>query len=215
MSRHSAPGGGVCRRTDREPIRNDAGEIIGYRCNGCGAAHAAAAIVRSGADLSPCGTFRFRLWRRWGADGAPAAGFVMLNPSTADALSDDATIRRCNAFARAWGCGGIEVVNLFAFRATDPAELLRFLAAGGPAAGGPLADAAILELPERTRGGPIVCAWGCAPTEVQGAWTRRAEVLQLLRQAGAELHRLRLTKGGEPAHPLRLPATLAPVRWVP
>ncbi|MES2137565.1 MAG: DUF1643 domain-containing protein [Pseudomonadota bacterium] len=56
--------------------------------------------------------------------------FVMLNPSTADAVQDDPTIRRCIGFAKAWGKGGIVVINLFAFRATNPKDML---AAADPA----------------------------------------------------------------------------------
>lgn len=47
----------------------------------------------------------------------------MLNPSIADATSNDATIRRCIGFAQSWGYGAIEVVNLFAYIATQPSEL--------------------------------------------------------------------------------------------
>jgi hypothetical protein len=49
--------------------------------------------------------------------------FVMLNPSTADQLVDDPTIRRCIAFALRWNCGTLQVVNLFAARSTDPKAL--------------------------------------------------------------------------------------------
>src|SRR5689334_20041621 len=84
---------------------------------GRGPAQAQSEIVKS-AVLSPCGLYRYRLTRRWG-DG-PALLFVMLNPSTADATEDDPTIRRCTGFAKREGMPAIEVVNLFAWRATDP-----------------------------------------------------------------------------------------------
>ncbi|TMF61888.1 MAG: DUF1643 domain-containing protein, partial [Chloroflexi bacterium] len=72
------------------------------------------AAVR-GATFSADRRYRYRLWRRW--DGArPVVAFVMLNPSTADARRDDPTIRRCIGFAKSWGFGGVEVVNLFAYR---------------------------------------------------------------------------------------------------
>ena len=74
------------------------------------------------AVLSPCGAYRYLLTRRFGP-GKKLATFVMLNPSTADAERDDATIRKCVGFARSWGCAGLQVVNLFAFRATDPTDL--------------------------------------------------------------------------------------------
>lgn len=103
----------------------------------------------SGAIISACGKYRYKLWREWRSGktdqwemwtddvGAPVldgAGvqlgepkscvFAMLNPSTADAEMDDPTIRRCVAFAKAWGYDRMEVVNLFAWRATDPKEVL-------------------------------------------------------------------------------------------
>lgn len=78
--------------------------------------------VESAAWLSPRGTYRYSLDRRWGR-GQPLI-FVMLNPSTADAAVDDPTIRRCMGFARREGFGGIHVVNLFALRSTKPKALL-------------------------------------------------------------------------------------------
>jgi len=72
--------------------------------------------------ISPCSQYRYWLLRRW--SNRPLATFVMLNPSTADANSDDATIRKCMGFADAWGLGGIWVVNLFALRSTNPYGLV-------------------------------------------------------------------------------------------
>lgn len=100
--------------------------------------------ISKGAAISPCGRYRYLLWREWrgthdrknwrwqgfkdgaGADvGEPKSClFVMLNPSTADGDRDDPTIRRCVAFAKAWKFERLEVVNLFAFRATNPRDLL-------------------------------------------------------------------------------------------
>ena len=80
-------------------------------------------IMKQGAAIDPTGLYRYSLWREWDAN-APRVAFVMLNPSRADANTDDPTLRRCLGFARSWGCGSIEVVNLFAYRASRP-DILR------------------------------------------------------------------------------------------
>ena len=85
-----------------------------------------------GADISPCGKYRYSLWRDWDWQGfANRVMFVGLNPSTADATNDDPTIRRCVRFATDWGFGGLVMVNLFAYRATDPDTALPKAAADG------------------------------------------------------------------------------------
>lgn len=78
--------------------------------------------VLASALISDDGVYRYALGRAWD-DTLPRVTFCMLNPSTATAYEDDPTITRCVGFARAWGAGGILVVNLFAVRATDPREL--------------------------------------------------------------------------------------------
>jgi hypothetical protein len=142
----------------------------------------------------PTPVYRYRLWRIWD-EKKPRCLFVMLNPSTADGKQDDPTIRKCVGFADRWGFGRIDVVNLYAFRATDPRELKRHLnwhAIGqdcdlhiGYAAG----DA------DR-----IVCAWGNSNPSPQRAWT----VVDTLRAHGKPLHCLGLTGQGNPSHPLML-----------
>jgi hypothetical protein len=125
--------------------------------------------------------------------------FVMLNPSTADASTDDPTIRRCLGFAKSWGFGGLVVTNLFAFRATDPKELYRT-----PEAVGPLNDEYIV----RWAGGAdlVIAAWGTLGV-MRG---RGAAVLARLRQSGIAVHAIKRTSGGYPSHPLYLPAHLTP-----
>lgn len=66
-------------------------------------------LPTQGALLSPCGTWRYRLWRAWGE--GPRVLWVMLNPSTADEQKDDPTILRCLHFARAWGYSRIALAH--------------------------------------------------------------------------------------------------------
>lgn len=149
------------------------------------------------ADLSSCRTYRYALWRIWGGT-AGYAMFVGLNPSTADETEDDPTIRRCIAFARSWGYSGLCMTNLFAFRATQPADMRAAADPVGPDNDDWLRDAG-------SAAAVVVAAWGCHGVH-QG---RDAIVRALL----PRLHYLRLTKDGHPGHPLYLPKTLRPVPW--
>lgn len=79
--------------------------------------------LRRGAEISVCQRYRYVLTRQW-REQPGGLLWIMLNPSTADALKDDATIRKCMGFARRWGYGKITVVNLFAFRSRDPDALM-------------------------------------------------------------------------------------------
>lgn len=148
------------------------------------------------AILSTCGKYRYRLSRSWGGPDAKPLLFVMLNPSTADANEDDATIRRCVRFATDHGYTSIEVVNLFAYRATKPADLRK---AGYPA--GPDNDRHIAEA---VSGAGAVCvAWGANAADLE----RPQVVLPLIRAQGAVPMCLSITKGGHPGHPLMLAAS--------
>ncbi len=81
------------------------------------------AISTAGAaGFSRCWRYRYWLRRSWDAN-LPQCAFIGLNPSTADAQTDDPTLRRCVDFAKQWGCGSLLLVNLFALRATDPRAL--------------------------------------------------------------------------------------------
>jgi hypothetical protein len=144
------------------------------------------------------GRYRYRLLRSWGE--GPRVCFVMLNPSTADAEHDDPTIRRCIGYAKALEAGSLQVVNLFALRATDPSELRRDAEPVGPANDSHIEGAALAaEM--------VICAWGAHPFARQ----RSVRVLEVLTTAGVRPMCLRQTKDGHPAHPLYLPASLRPV----
>jgi hypothetical protein len=78
-------------------------------------------VLERSSSFSGDRRYRYRLGRRWGS--GPALPWIMLNPSAADDAGDDPTTRRVISFSRSWGYGGCVVVNLFAYRCVDPAEL--------------------------------------------------------------------------------------------
>jgi hypothetical protein len=141
------------------------------------------------AKISDCGKFRFALSRVWDTT-LPKLGFVMLNPSTADADTDDATIRKCIGFAKRLGYGGFIVTNLYAFRATLPSDLK----ASGYAEGE--GNDIWIRMMVKTVD-TVICAWG---VNARGH-TRAQHVLNLIPEPKA----LRLTYDGIPWHPLMLP----------
>ena len=120
----------------------------------------------------------------------------MLNPSTADERVLDPTIRRCMGFARAWGFGGIDVVNLFAWRSTDPAALARVADPIGPDNDETIADAL-------RQAALAVAAWGCDPM----TRTRSVAIKGLAARVRVPLWCLGVTKNGHPRHPLYVAAT--------
>lgn len=148
-----------------------------------------------GATVSPCGQYRYRLWRVWNPDSYRLA-FIMLNPSKADAEVDDPTIRKCVGFAKRGGYGGIEVFNLFAYRATDPRELYRC-----PDPIGPDNDEYLRQIPPRV---DVCLAWGAHGRR----FPERVKRVEALLPEEKCLLALRCLADGTPAHPLMLPYSL-------
>lgn len=151
--------------------------------------------MKKSAVLSNCRNYRYELWRVWD-ETKPHAMFIGLNPSTADETEDDPTIRRCISFAKSWGYGGLCMVNLFAFRATQPVDMIK---AADPI--GEKNDATLVRLSKSA--GVIVAAWGNNGTFMN----RSTEVKERLPNISA----LKINKSGEPAHPLYLNSALKPV----
>ena len=138
--------------------------------------------------------------------------WVMLNPSTADDTTDDATIRKVKGFTKRWGFDELAVVNLFALRATDPALLWHSLLNGDDVIGA-RNDAVIAE--EARKASMIVCAWG----SLQGTpgLPRAKDVERLLwkhRQPMTVLHMLRACRDGNPGHPLYVSYNIVALPWV-
>lgn len=158
--------------------------------------------MKKGAVLSECRRYRYRLWRCWG-DGNHRVAFVGINPSTADEVDDDATIRKCVGFAKRWGFGALDMVNLFAWRDRNQLGLL-----SAPDPIGPENNAAlrhVFGIVDR-----VVYAWGPGKSPAVGRLVRQrvessAWVALELYEMRGEVGRPSDTKDGSPGHPLMLP----------
>lgn len=151
-------------------------------------------IILRTAKFSPDRIHRYSLTRKWSTK-KPACMFIGLNPSTADEHLDDPTIRRCMRFAKDWGFGELVMTNIFAFRATLPADMKN---AADPV--GPDNDREILVCAKLSE--KIVAAWG----EHGMFMARDVAVIQLLRSEGFEICCLGRNKSRQPKHPLYLRA---------
>ncbi|KAA8610415.1 hypothetical protein AL036_00595 [Salipiger aestuarii] len=159
--------------------------------------HHTEAGVTSRALYSPCERYRFGLERRWGTGGTLL--WIMLNPSTADERRNDPTIERCQRRARRMGFGAMRIANLFAFRATRPADLRR---ADAPI--GAENDALVHQWHEEAA--MTVAGWG-----VHGSFMGRGP--RLAGDLAAPVHMLGLTRGGHPRHPLYVAYDVDPTLW--
>lgn len=154
------------------------------------------------------GSYRYRLARAW-APGGRRALVCMANPSTADEMRDDQTIRRLTQLLADAGYSGFTVVNLFAWRATDPRELGTITAAK---AIGPRNDETIAA--EIVRHPAAIVAWGAPVAGRQIVFDARARwFIQLALRNGCQLYCLGRTKDGHPRHPSRLPRSARLEAW--
>lgn len=142
------------------------------------------------AVISECGKYRYLLRRAWDHK-LPRATFVMLNPSTADAEVDDATIRSCIRLCKSWGYGSFEVVNLFAYRSAKPDELAKV-----PDPCGPKCDVILEGAVQRSE--MTICAWGAHPMAIE----RGRNVWSTIHALRPSAFCLGVTKSGAPKHPL-------------
>lgn len=148
------------------------------------------------AVISDCGRFRYRL-ERHGLAGAGAVAWIMVNPSTADAKQDDATIRKVVGFTERLGGGWAVVGNKFAYRATDVRELRT-----APDPKGPENDA---HLEAIMQGSPIVIvAWGPLAKLPKPLRRRWRTICSMADRLGVTLMCLGTTQDGQPRHPLML-----------
>lgn len=171
------------------------------------------------ATLSADGVYRYTLTRRSLAVDrveqrggyAPDVLFIMLNPSTADAAVDDPTVRKCWTFAQAIGADIMEIVNLYAYRATSPRDLFAAHKAGVDIVGPDNAEhlSAMVAWCDR-----VICAWGNPQWPKHGRAmhvARVKDVLELINAIPDKIpESLGVAPGGYPPHPLYLPNSTRP-----
>lgn len=143
------------------------------------------------------GNYRYLLSREWNSS-LKTISFIMLNPSRANARTNDPTITRCINFAKAWGYGRLEVVNLFAYRTPHPSLLKQAVEPIGKDN-----DRYILE--SVAQSDRVILAWGN-----HGTWLRQDLYTFKLLKNFNHLYVLGITKNGCPRHPLYLRSTVKP-----
>lgn len=165
--------------------------------------------LQRGAAITEDGRYRYSLTRSWDPDVEQTwelhrpVVWIGLNPSTADGSVDDPTIRRCIRFTRDMGHCHLTMVNLFAYRATDPGTLIGARAIGVDIVG-PLNDQVIMAAAEGAS--VVIAAWGAQ----RFARDRTAAVLSLIDPeggtplAGTPVTCLGRTADGHPLHPLHI-----------
>lgn len=149
--------------------------------------------------------YRYELWRIWDSS-KPLLVFIMLNPSTADIDNNDPTVERCERRARREGFGGVFVLNIFAFRATDPNDMK---AVDDPI--GRMNDFFIrnMMMAAKHQGHTLIVAWGA-----HGRYRDRArDVANHAKEIGVKLFALGLTNQYEPRHPLYLKNDAKLIPW--
>ena len=153
------------------------------------------------AEMSVCHRYRYTLHRDFGMQ-TPLLTAVMLNPSTADAVKNDPTIRRLIDFAKSWGHGSLLVLNLFAIRATDPREMLNAADPIGPRNDEVITGALVQAKQE---GRYVLAAWGA-----HGGYRGRDFHVMHKLVDGVDWRCLGRTHKGMPKHPLYIPKNTTP-----
>ena len=145
------------------------------------------------AHISSCEKYRYSLVRKW-EESKGKVTYILLNPSKAVHNLSDHTLTKCIEFAKLWDYGALEIVILFAYRATDPKDL--------KAAGYPVGEDNDIYINNAVSDAKkIILGWGNHGNCKEGK-KRYEEVLKLLKNKDLECWGI--TKEKQPRHPLTL-----------
>lgn len=157
------------------------------------------------AVISDCGAYRYRLDREVQPEGDVFA-FFGVNPSTADSMLDDATVRKWRGFTLRNGGRKFVVGNVFSYRSTDVCELGKVPFQQGPQHFAHLTE--IIELAD-----VLVPCWGRldkVPKDLRGQCDM---LMAWLLQTGKPVMHFGTTKCGQPLHPLMLGYDTQLIPW--
>jgi hypothetical protein len=164
--------------------------------------------MRNGAVISDDGRYRYRLDRLVTPDDGErkVIAYIGVNPSTADAATDDATVRKLREFTLRNAGWRFIVANAFGYRATDVRELAH------------VADPVGAENDNYLRtiireADLIVPCWGSRGKLPQQLRGRLDDVEGYFRQVDATIQIFGLTNSFDPMHPLMLGYNTPLVPW--
>lgn len=165
--------------------------------------------ARNLCKFSPCQKYRYTLVHSWKKVNEsfvqidPQEGekwrimWIGLNPSTANAEHLDNTLRRIRWFSDKWGFRSFVMTNLFAYRATQPRDMLLQTDPIGP-------ENNLLLASEVMFAEMVIACWGTHGSHL----ARDASVRKLI---NAPLFCLGVNGDGSPKHPLYVPGRQKPI----
>jgi hypothetical protein len=158
------------------------------------------------AVLSKCNKYRYKLYREVDLFKEKTIAYFGINPSTADATIDDATVKKWRGFTERNNGKRFIVGNVFAYRATDVSELSKTSEPIGIE--NPKYLAEII-----AEADVLVPCWGSRnkiPKHLRGELDN---FMELLKQSGKPIFCLGKTLSGDPKHPLMLGYSTQLVEW--
>jgi len=145
-------------------------------------------------EFSPDQKYRYYLQRNFKKNAKNLLVFIMLNPSTANEQYNDPTVERCQNHALNKNYDGMIILNIFAYRTTNPKQLLQ---TKNPI--GEKNNQTIINTIKKHQN--IICAWGNHGKILN----RSNEIKKILKKHRKKTQAFEITKQNEPKHPLYIP----------
>lgn len=156
--------------------------------------------IECNSEFSSCLKYRWSLSRKWDNTKCVCV-FIGLNPSTADETVNDPTVNRCMNYAMSWGYGSLIMLNLFAYRSTDPKKLYII--------DNPIGHCNLSTIISFCKNADIViAAWGKHGKHLHAD----TDTLSVLKNI-CDVYCLRINKDGTPIHPLYQKKTAKPILY--